>query len=141
MNYKEKLEHDYLLQKSYHDGIYTVEEYLSEYIFNYTTYDSTIDEQIVFRSCVIIDAILRGTTVKLIDDEADWYLWYIIIVNMPFFVDKIEWGTSFRGAWFQFHRGTAFDGVFENAVFDTEDLKNCMKAIVDFYTEQKELGN
>ena len=138
MNYKDLLERDYLLQKSYHEHEYTVEDYLSEYIFNYTTYDSELDNQLVFRSCVVIDAILRGETFKLIEDKSqDWYLWYIVIVNMPFFVDKLEWGTSVRGAWFHFHSDTEFNGVLKNKVFDDEDLKQCMKNIVELYVEHK----
>ena len=138
MNYKDILERDYLLKKSYHEHDYTVEDYLSEYVLNYTTYDSELDNQLVFRSCVVIDAILRGETFKLIEDKSqDWYLWYIVIVNMPFFVDKLEWGTSVRGAWFHFHRDTEFNGVLENKVFDDEDLKQCMKNIVELYVEHK----
>ncbi|MFH1625922.1 MAG: hypothetical protein ABID54_12320, partial [Pseudomonadota bacterium] len=26
-------------------------------------------------------------------------LWYLIMVNMPFFAEKLNWGTSIRGAW------------------------------------------
>lgn len=31
--------------------------------------------------------------------DADNYRWYLLMVNMPFFNGRLEWGTSVRGAW------------------------------------------
>lgn len=35
-------------------------------------------------------------------------LWYLIIVNMPFFQNKLEWGSSIRGAWWNLYGNKTF---------------------------------
>ena len=47
----------------------------------------------------VIDVIINQTQFEYIKDEAK-YLNYLTMVNMPFLSNKIEWGTSIRGAWF-----------------------------------------
>lgn len=73
-------------------------EYLSDYIFNFTTYDGEMAELFARRSLEVRAAISNSTTFDYIKD-ADQYRWYLVMCNMPFFADKLEWGTSIRGAW------------------------------------------
>lgn len=80
--------------------------YLSEYIFNFTTYDSEMAELFARRALEVCAAINNGTTFDYIKD-AEQYRWYLVMCNMPFFADRIEWGTSVRGAWWM--TGIKFD--------------------------------
>jgi len=73
-------------------------EYLSEHIFNFTTYDGEIAELFACKAMEVCKAISDGTTFDYIKD-AEQYQWYIVMCNMPFFADKLDWGTSIRGAW------------------------------------------
>lgn len=73
-------------------------EYLSDYIFNFTTYDGEIAELFASKALEVCAAISGRTTFDYIKD-AEQYRWYLVMVNMPSFADKLEWGTSVRGAW------------------------------------------
>ena len=73
-------------------------EYLGDYIFDFTTYDSQMSELFASMALDVCAAISNRTTFNYIRDP-EQYRWYLVMVNMPFFADKIEWGTSVRGAW------------------------------------------
>ena len=73
-------------------------EYLSDYIFDFTTYDDEMAELFARRALEVCAAISNSTTFDYIKDAAQ-YRWYLVMCNMPFFADKIEWGPSVRGAW------------------------------------------
>lgn len=85
-------------------------EYLSDYIFDFTTYDSEMAKVFAGRALEVCAAISDKTTFEYIKDAVQ-YQWYLVMVNMPFFSDKIEWGTSVRGAWWgeQPHSKIKFD--------------------------------
>ena len=73
--------------------------YLSGYIFDFTTYDSDADEEFASKALEVCEAILFKKTFDYIKDK-DNYRWYLLMINMDFFSDKLDWGTSVRGAWF-----------------------------------------
>lgn len=73
-------------------------EYLGDHIFNFTTDDGEMAELFARKALEVCSAISDRTTFDYIKD-AEQYRWYLVMVNMPFFADKIECGTSVRGAW------------------------------------------
>jgi hypothetical protein len=95
--YRELLEHSYE-QATYSDPEMSRLAYLSDYIFDFTTYDSDMGELFAGRALEVCAAINEGKTFDYIKD-ADNYRWYLLMVNMPFFAGRLEWGTSIRGAW------------------------------------------
>ena len=72
-------------------------QYLSDYIFNFDTYDLGPAELLAEKAIQVCISITERTTFDYIKSPAD-YVWFIIMCNMPFFVGKISWGTSIRGA-------------------------------------------
>lgn len=74
-------------------------QFLGNCIFDFTTYDSGVDELFATKMIEVIDVILNQKTFEYQETESN-YLNYLTMVNMPFLSDKIEWGTSIRGAWF-----------------------------------------
>lgn len=74
-------------------------QFLGEYIFDFTTYDSSITEILANKMLEVIKAISEKTTFEYIEDEKN-YLNYLTMVNMPFLANKINWWTSIRWAWF-----------------------------------------
>ncbi len=72
--------------------------YLADEIFDFTTYDDSMSELFAAKAIEVCVAISDQRTFEYIATE-EGNLWYLLMVNMPFFVDKIEWGTSIRGAW------------------------------------------
>jgi hypothetical protein len=74
-------------------------EYVGNVIFDFTTYDGEIDVLFANRMIPVLKSILDRETFEYIKDE-EQYINYLTMVNMPFLVDKLEWGGSIRGAWF-----------------------------------------
>jgi len=75
-------------------------EYLAEYIFDFTTYDSEPSETLACYALAVCVAIEDNATFSFIEDRTR-YMWFLAMCNMPFFVSKITWGTSIRGAFWE----------------------------------------
>jgi len=103
-------------------------EFLSEEIFNFTTYDGFVSEILATKALEVCKAINRRTTFEYIKDEAN-YVSYILMCNTPFFSERIEWGCSIRGAWWDHDITLESCGLYEN---DEQLLK------VDFTKEEWE---
>lgn len=73
-------------------------EYLSDHIFNFTTYDSEMSEIFATKAVEVCIAINDSKTFEYIK-EPENYKWFLLMCNMPFFEPRLEWGTSIRGAW------------------------------------------
>tara|TARA_Y100000310_G_C20699475_1_gene828376 strand:- start:5042 stop:5539 length:498 start_codon:yes stop_codon:yes gene_type:complete len=79
---------------------YSRYHYIGDYIFEFTTYDSNITKILALEMCEVLEAVLKKDTLNYIAQSEDHYLKYMIMVNMPFLENKLNWGTSIRGAWF-----------------------------------------
>ena len=91
VNYKEQTEMGIELD--------TKMEYLGSVIFDFTTYDGAIDVLFAERMIPVLKCILNRTTFEYQKDEKQ-NINYLTMVNMPFLIDKLDWGGSIRGAWF-----------------------------------------
>lgn len=96
-NQKIDLEHSYA-KACYSDPDVSRLEYLSDYIFDFTTYDGGMAELFARKALEVCAAINDRRTFDYIKDE-DGHRWYLLMVNMPFFAGRLDWGTSIRGAW------------------------------------------
>ena len=72
-------------------------EFLGSKIFYFTTYDGAIDVLFAEKMVEVLECILNRTTFEYQEEK---YINYLTMVNMPFLSNKLEWGTSIRGAWF-----------------------------------------
>jgi len=72
--------------------------FLSESIFDFTTYDGDMDDLFGRKAVEVCRAISERKTFAYIEDPAN-YQWYLLMCNMPFFYPKLSWGGSIRGAW------------------------------------------
>lgn len=98
-DYLRMLEEGFTEMRSFNGGEpETRLEYLSDHIFNFITYDSKMAELFAKKALEVCAAISDSKTFDYIKD-ADQYQWYLLMCNMPFFADKLSWGTSIRGAW------------------------------------------
>jgi len=146
--YLSMLEDGYLFFRKIHQAEeYSRLEYLSDYIFDFSVYDSEIAESFAFHALQVCHAINTRTTFKFIEDP-DNYRWYLLMCNMPFFMNKISWGTSIRGAFwqgpFEFERGETVNikpdlsGLFDGKEqllgmeFTLEEWDDFIKALVEF---------
>ena len=95
--------------KAFLDGLYadskfcecppsTKAAFLADCVFDFTTYDGDADHLFGSRAVEVCEAILNQSTFDYIKG-GDRYQWFLVMVNMPFFKDRLDWGTSIRGAW------------------------------------------
>ena len=105
-------------------------EYLSCYIFEFVTYDGELDELFARKALDVCLAISSKKTFEYIEDP-DNYQWFIIMCNMPFFSNKLSWGTSIRGAWWELYNDDTWD-------FHTTGLVDGHNQITDIKFTHKE---
>lgn len=117
-------------------------DFLCDYIFNLAVEDTDLS---IFYASVIIDvckALLNRTTFDYIKDEQN-YKYYILVLNLPFFKDIIEWGVSIRGAWltagietYKYTSCGLYDDniqIYELEFNEDEEVCEFIQDIVDFY--------
>jgi len=80
-------------------------DFLGEAVFGFTTYDSGPNALFAKKAVEACEAINNKATFDYIKDP-DNYQWYLLMVNMPFFSNRLEWGTSIRGAWWNYYGET-----------------------------------
>lgn len=116
-------------------------EYLSDHIFDFTTYDSEMSELFAKKSVEVSEAITNQSTIDYIRQSDENYRWYLLMCNMPFFYKKLDWGTSIRGAWWD--HGVTFTidtcGFFQDreqmidpVQFTRDEWIEFIQAIVEF---------
>lgn len=99
-DYTAMLEHSYETERAYREcPPHSRLAFLSEAIFDFTTYDGAMDEFFATKAIEVCKAITERKTFEYIERSEDHYRWYLAMVNMPFFADRLLWGTSIRGAW------------------------------------------
>ena len=73
-------------------------EFLANDIFGFTTYENVVSSMMAKKAIEVCKAISDKKTFDYIANE-EGNFWYLVMVNMPFFENRLEWGTSIRGAW------------------------------------------
>jgi len=96
MNIIEIITHSYAISEND-----TKLDFISDHIFNFITYDSSIGEGMAINALEVAVAINNGHTFEYIKSK-EKYKNYITMINFPFFLSKIEWGTSVRSAWWTY---------------------------------------
>lgn len=141
MNYLELLENSYVIEKN-RDGTQTRGQFMAMHIFNFTTYDDSMDELFGTWAIEVCRAITNGETFSYIEKQ-EKYILYLLMCNMPFFQDKLEWGASFRGAWWTsdeitLHSCGLWDGQkqLELISFTNEEWLEFMHAMIKFATKE-----
>jgi len=113
-------------------------EYLGDDIFEFTTYDGEMSVLFAKKAIEVCIAITERTTFEYIKDPEN-YRWYLLMVNMPFFAERIEWGSSVRGAWW--HHKVSFrsfglwnggEQMAEEMTFNQEEWKAFIRAVIEF---------
>jgi hypothetical protein len=96
------LNHSFEMERYLECGTESRLVYLSDHIFDFTTYDSEMSEMFSAKAVEVCDAINNARTFDYIAN-AENYKWFLVMCNMPFFAQRLNWGTSIRGAWWD-HR-------------------------------------
>ena len=82
-------------------------EWISDHIFEFTTYEDVCAKLFAKKALEVCRAITDRTTFDYINTGEGEVnrVWFLLMVNMPFFAKRIEWGTSARGAWWDSYHG------------------------------------
>ncbi|CAH9016750.1 conserved hypothetical protein [Vibrio phage 217E38-1] len=146
MNYKELLKRSYEIEKQEHRGDYSVKEYLSDHIFEFTTYCGGVSEHLTGIAVDVCEAISNKTTFEFISED-EKHIWFITMCNMPFFYEKISWGSSIRGAWWEAYKSQPIVidscGLFDDKeeqidklIFEsTGEWEDFIKAVIEMARE------
>lgn len=148
MDYKELLEHSYKVTlESYECGPGSRLEYLSEHIFGFITYDSEMAVLFARKAVEVCAAINNRLTFDYILKSKNDYCWFLLMCNMPFFAERIEWGCSIRDAWWGSKSGKPIEfqscglwvgdeQLHETIKFSDEDWKIFIAALMGFAEEE-----
>lgn len=133
-NYLSKLNGSFI----HYDGELSKSEFLSSFVFDFVTYEEKFTELFVAKALEVCDAVSQGKTFDYIADE-ERRQWYLLMVNMPFFVDRLSWGSSIRGAWWEFIQPDIGDhGAF--GVRDSDQMEAFTKAMLMFIGSENEVA-
>lgn len=103
MDYLKMLEHSYATEMDWQDNPELERlEFLAMNVFDFCTYENIVSAKLVKKALEVCSAITDRKTFDYIATE-EGNLWYLIMVNMPFFKGKLSWGTSIRGAWWDIY--------------------------------------
>ena len=92
-------------------------QFLALHVFDFTTYDGAMDELFAQKAVEVCNAITTRTTFEYHGAGVENYRWFLTMVNMPFFVGRMMWGTSIRGAmWESPMRSFSTLGLYEEHV-------------------------
>ena len=98
LDLRRALEEGYRFQQGVHGDDFGRLEYLSDYIFDFITYDGEMSEMLARHALEVCVAINNENSFEYIRDP-ERYRRYVVMANMPFFARRLNWGTSIRGAW------------------------------------------
>ncbi len=101
-------------------------EYLGSIVFNFTTYDSEMESIFAKKMIEVLKHILNKSISTYIVDYEN-YVNYISMVNSPFLLDKLNWGTSIRMAWFDIDKEIEIDDILK---IDKDDFEQFIKELL-----------
>lgn len=99
-------------------------EFLGCAIFGFTTYDNSMAAEFAKSMISVLGSIVDRKTFEYIETN---YHNYLLMINMPFLTDKLEWGCSIRGAWLNDYK------EYQISIYD--ELKLEKKELTPFITQ------
>ena len=130
-NFIEILEKEYQEQKEYNECLSSRLDFIGETIFNFTMYDGDASERFALKMIEVIECIINRTTFEYQKENYDNYL---TMVNMPFLVDKLDWGGSIRGAWLDYSKEYV---ISQDIKIEKEEIELFLTQLIKWYYENK----
>lgn len=106
-------------------------DWLGNFVFDFTTYDDDISELFGAKAVDFCKAVQDRTTFTYIEDPEN-YRWFLLMANMSFFADRLNWGTSVRGAFWDFEQRPVFLASHQLTFKDDVEWKLFVAAIIEF---------
>jgi len=139
MKYIEQLKKSYEEAMAFNDCCpESRSEFVGNYVFGFTTYDSdkgSALESLTNDMLEVLKVILEKRNFEYLENE-DNYMKYMTMVNMPFLIDKLQWGTSIRGAWLD-DCNKKFELDCGRIVIEEKELNTFIEQLFEFLTQTK----
>lgn len=134
-----------VIQKSYEEYLEILEQqnsddfkdsinnryaWISHCLFDITTYDDALDIEFGKTIHEVMIQIFNRTTFEYIKIQ-DNYKKYIIVCNLLTGYRMLEWGTSIRGAWFDYGKHIDIIDLEENINITEEFMKYLLFDFID----------
>lgn len=116
-------------------------EYLSDYIFEFTTYDTDMGELFASKAVEFCVAVQNRTTFEYIE-KPEQHKWFLVMANMGFFKERISWGTSVRAAFWYVEDELNTTGLFDGdnqvteLAFTPDSWRAFIAAIIAFAAKE-----
>jgi hypothetical protein len=108
--------------------------YLGDCVFDFITYVDEYSKHFAAAMLRTLQRIQDGTNFDFIQASEENHLEYLTMVNMPFLKDRLEWGTSIRGAWFDHGKEIEVGNRFDDTVFKME-FSQYIKELLEWYND------
>ena len=130
-NFIEILEKEYQEEKEYNECLGSRLDFIGETIFNFTMYDGDASERFALKMIEVIECIINRTTFEYQKENYDNYL---TMVNMPFLVDKLDWGGSIRGAWLDYSKEYT---ISNDIKIEKDEIEPFLTQLLKWYYENE----
>jgi hypothetical protein len=136
MTVKEVFEKDFANFEEIQEGN-NIYEWAASYIFGLSTYDGKLDEHFVKIIIDVCKTIDTRNTFKMIEQSDMRYITYIIGCQLLKHKNWINWGTSIRGAWFDYGSCDA-EPIYEGGGIlpDVPFTKDNFAVLIEFIEEK-----
>jgi len=128
-NFKKELDELYKLEQDRECPPESKMEFLGVAIFDFNTYDGTMDVLFSEKMIEVLECILNRTTFEYQEDK-EKYINYLTMVNMPFLIGKLEYGSSIRGAWFDNFKTYKLD--CDQLIIQKGELSEFIKQLIEW---------
>lgn len=137
--------------ESYKEGVECCDnkyEWAASEVFGLATYDGALDKLFVERICDVCKYIAAGKTYEFIDMSDENYTTYILVCQLLYKKNWIEWGSSIRGAFF--YCSCSPNPIVNYVCFGPGDKDMSIKvpfsteniiALVEFLEEKEEISD
>jgi len=114
-------------------------EYLSEHIFQFIAYENRMAELFASKALDVCVAITERKVFDYLGDSDENRMWFLLMCNMPFFANRIDWGTSVRCAWWVYPVNLGSEALFLGGqqvsgtmVMGFDEWREFVSAMVDY---------
>ena len=104
-------------------------EFIGSVVFDMDTYDGEMDIHFAKKMIEVLQIIINKENFEYIKNK-DNYLNYLTMVNMPFLKDKLEYGTSIRGAWLDEYK--EYEILWGNHKIEEGNLINFINQLIEW---------
>jgi hypothetical protein len=109
--------------------------YLAEEFFDFTTYSDQISEKMGMTALGICKIISENSVNKFCELSEAHHEAYLMMINMPFFVDKINWGVSIRHPFWDFENFKTSVITDKTIIITLRNWNILIKAMTDWVSQ------